>query len=237
MSHSAQEERASSSHVNTGNVFSGNVNSLYVSTFLKLLDFQFILRKTTNDVEKIGVASEHLTGQAINWLADWIRNVEDIHAVEYSQFAEDLYNRFKADPLTTVMQIFNLRLEGLSLPQYITKFDSLVMRLPTFFWSEDAILYAYIAGLPGDIREMVYKETPTTLVEAQKLASSFFSTMPVYVPHESVAEKYIVSPKQTIQQIGKKATYLCHCCHRTGHIARYCKSNRSRRNPPPYRNR
>jgi hypothetical protein len=130
-----------------------------------------LLSEHQRDEKRVVLAEQHLTGSALRWLQQ-LRLAGAERAQRWVDWKAALRERFElvnSDTRTRKM-LFNLRQAG-DLRTYIDTFHDLSSRLRTM--EEKQKVFQFVNGLRDDIRVDVEARTPTTFLEATRLADRY----------------------------------------------------------------
>lgn len=129
--------------------------------------------------EYIIAASSYLRKDARQWFSNWYRDVEN---PTWDQFEEAFkeehypvnYEDYLKDTYRTLKQTGNVN-------EYIQRFNRLRADLTSPFNNPEILLDHFIGGLEETLRSMVRVQQPSTLADAQRMASTMGARMaPIY---------------------------------------------------------
>ncbi|CCH59503.1 hypothetical protein TBLA_0B06840 [Henningerozyma blattae CBS 6284] len=152
--------------------FDGSRANLFqLNTFLQALNVQFVVKRVSNDTEKIDHLSINLTGSALNWFVTYSTNVE-ITDLTYAAFVEKFRNAHigKLDTYNIIQKMSSMK-QAHSIDAYITEFDNLRRLLPSGSLIEDMFIQLFVKGLKPNTRKELHLRPITSFYEATQLAS------------------------------------------------------------------
>ncbi|KAL4351905.1 hypothetical protein GQ457_06G037700 [Hibiscus cannabinus] len=119
--------------------------------------------------QKMDLASMHLEGKAETWFDGYIMQK---HRLSWHEFTADLCHRFSDRTDTDVIEEFNKLIQKGSVEEYQENFEELkpyiIQQNP--YQGEPYFVSSFLSGLKEELRHRVKVHSPTSLVEAYRLA-------------------------------------------------------------------
>ncbi|KAL4319829.1 hypothetical protein GQ457_18G007350 [Hibiscus cannabinus] len=118
---------------------------------------------------KMDLASMHLEGKAETWFDGYVMQK---HRLSWHEFTTDLCHRFSDRTDIDVIEEFNKLIQKGSVEEYQEKFEELkpyiIQQNP--YQGEPYFVSSFLSGLKEELRHRVKVHSPTSLVEAYRLA-------------------------------------------------------------------
>ncbi|XP_004181373.2 uncharacterized protein TBLA_0F03150, partial [Henningerozyma blattae CBS 6284] len=139
-------------------------------SFLQSLEVQFVVKRVTNDYERICHLAANLYGPALDWFMTFSGN-HDVSEMAFDAFKEAFKQAFqgKFDSYDVIQKLSSLTQKD-KIEAYVSTFNRYRKLLPPRSLSNDVLINLFIKGLKPNTRKDLRLRTVSSFYEATQLA-------------------------------------------------------------------